>query len=169
MRGDLKEPLGPIFEDMHSLLEHIDGALITVGDVVSYHAEEADHSPDVAVIDGRTKRSAVDPEIEDTLAEQNRHRVSASNPAGTITRSLLDGLRTALDESRPTQLVVDGEEDLAALPAILAAPDGSHVLYGQPDEGIVHVRVDAAARNRVKELLGGMDGDTEHVIAALTD
>ncbi len=60
-------------------------------------------------------------------------------------------------------IVVDGEEDLLALPAILSAPIGSVVLYGQPaspdasqggpNQGIVCVRIDQQAKIRVQSLL----------------
>ena len=41
------------------------------------------------------------------------------------------------------KIVVEGEEDLATLPAILYAPPGSVVVYGQPDEGSVLVKVNS--------------------------
>ncbi len=57
-------------------------------------------------------------------------------------------------------MLVDGEEDLA-LPAIVAAPEGASVVYGQPDEGMVHVRVTAEAKAEMRTLLDRFDGDTE--------
>ena len=169
LRSDLKDPLGPIHPDMSALLDEIDGALITVGDVVSYQAMEAGRIPAVAIIDGQTKRSAVDPEIEQAISTHAGKRLHATNPAGEITQSMLDGIVAALACDTPTQLVVDGEEDLAALPVILAAPVGAHVLYGQPDAGVVHVLVNDETKERVQQLLQGMDGDVDQAIGVLTD
>lgn len=160
-RSEFKEPLGPITTDAEGLFSRLDGPVLTIGDVVSYHAQEAGRIPDVAVIDGRTKRSAVDPTIETTLAAAPVERIEARNPSGTITESLVAALETALDRDGPVQIVVDGEEDLAAIPAILLAPAGSHVVYGQPGEGIVHVAVTAESRALANELVGYFDGKTD--------
>jgi len=73
----------------------------------------------------------------------------------------------ALDDEAATVLVVDGEEDLAVLPAIVAAPAGASVVYGQPDEGMVHVVVTDETRAHVRELLERMDGDHERLFALL--
>jgi len=57
---------------------------------------------------------------------------------------------------RKTQIFVDGEEDLAVLPAMILAPDASIIIYGQPDEGIVLIKVDEEMRNRAKDILKKM-------------
>jgi len=49
--------------------------------------------------------------------------------------------------------VIDGEEDLLTLPAILLAPLSSLVLYGQWDRGAVMVEVTEEMKNQVKKLL----------------
>jgi hypothetical protein len=67
----------------------------------------------------------------------------------------------------PVTIDVDGEEDLATLPAILATPVGGSVVYGQPDEGMVLVAVTPAARREARSLLGRMDGDPEAALALL--
>ena len=59
------------------------------------------------------------------------------------------------DES--TIIVVDGEEDLLALPAIALAPLTSVILYGQPDEGLVIVKVDEGIRSIATKMLGSLD------------
>jgi uncharacterized protein (UPF0218 family) len=89
--------------------------------------------------------------------------VTVENPAGTLTEELLDALVAAIDAPAETVLVVEGEEDLAALPAVVAAPDGASVVYGQPDEGMVHVLVDEDVRADALALLERMDGDAERL------
>ena len=39
--------------------------------------------------------------------------------------------------SAPVTVLVDGEEDLAVIPLVMAATDGAIVLYGQPHQGVV--------------------------------
>jgi hypothetical protein len=48
---------------------------------------------------------------------------------------------------------VIGEEDLIALPLIAYAPIDSVILYGQPSEGIVVVRVMNRIQTRAKHLM----------------
>jgi len=164
LRSELKEPLGPIETDAGALLAQVDGPLVAVGDVVTYHLETAGRPPDVALFDARTKREPVDESIGAALAAAD---VRVENPAGTLTEALLEALREAIDADEPVRIRVDGEEDLAALPAILAAPKGAGVVYGQPEEGMVHVRVAAATRERARDIVSRMDGDTERAFEIL--
>jgi uncharacterized protein (UPF0218 family) len=164
LRAELRHPLGPIETDAAALLSDAGAPLVAVGDVVTYHLESAGQAPDVALFDARTKREPVDREIESALGDGD---VTVENPAGTITEALLDAIRAALDADDPVRIRVDGEEDLATLPAILAAPEGASVVYGQPGEGMVHVRVTPETRERARDLLSRMDGDAERASSIL--
>jgi len=166
LRGAFKDPLGPVFTDADALLAADDAGtpLVAVGDVVTAHLRDAGHPPDVAVIDGKTERHAVDESISRSLPDPD---VEVSNPAATISRALLDALVTALDRDDSTTIGVDGEEDLAALPAILATPLGGCVVYGQPGEGMVLVPVTDESRALARDLLSRMAGDTDAAFALL--
>lgn len=164
LREELKAPIGPVVTDTERLLAAVDGPLVAVGDVVTHHLREAGATPDVAVVDGMTEREAVGPVVEETVAalasrESGSLPVTVINPAATLTRDLLIELRAALLRDRPTLLQVEGEEDLVALPAIVAAPVGASVVYGQPGEGMVHVRVTEERKAEMHDLLRAMDGD----------
>lgn len=163
LRGELKAPLGPIYTDTAELLADAGRPLITVGDVVTYHVIESGETPALAITDEQTERSAVSAEIAETIDafdgfEQVRQ---VSNPAATLTAELLSAIRTAIDSDRPTRIAVDGEEDLAALPVVLAAPQDSAVVYGQPGEGMVLATVDSDTQSRCRAILSQMDGSTE--------
>jgi len=67
LRVELKEPAGPIFTDVDALLAEAGHPLVTVGDVVSYHVVEAGETPDIALLDDHTERTAVDETIAETL------------------------------------------------------------------------------------------------------
>lgn len=162
-RDAFKEPLGPITTDADRLFTELTGPVITIGDMVSYHAQETGRIPDVAVVDGRTKRTAVDPTVETALAEVKVDRLDAINPPGTITDSLIHALSSALKRDEPVQVCVDGEEDLAAIPAILLAPDGATVVYGQPDEGMVVVDVNDQSQKMALELVRLFEGEAERL------
>ncbi|SIR48562.1 hypothetical protein SAMN05421858_2453 [Haladaptatus litoreus] len=168
LRSELKEPLGPIFTDTERLLESAGSPLVAVGDVVTYHLESVGVTPDVALVDGLTKRDTVEPEIRDAVSDDARH-VPVENPAGVLTHDLLSALVGAIAAPEATVLVVDGEEDLAALPAVLAVPEGGSVVYGQPNEGMVLVQVTSAVKEQVADLLSQMDGDTERLFSLVDD
>ncbi|WP_222916844.1 GTP-dependent dephospho-CoA kinase family protein [Natrinema sp. SYSU A 869] len=159
LRHELKEPMGPIETDAERLLETVDGPIIAVGDVVTYHLLQAGRRPDVALVDGRTKRSAVDEEIRDAVT--SGASIEVRNPPAELSAPVVRALRRALSTDEPTTILVDGEEDLVALPAIVAAPEGASVVYGQPDEGMVHVKVADDHRTEMRDLLERFEGDTE--------
>jgi uncharacterized protein (UPF0218 family) len=166
LRHELKDPLGRIYTDTAALLADAGDPIIAVGDMVTYHLIEAGRTPDLALVDERTKRSAVDADVSAAIGGFDRTR-SVDNPAATLTAALLDALRDGIDADGTTLLDVEGEEDLATLPVVLAAPAGASVVYGQPDEGMVLVDCDATARDRVRDLLERMDGDTERAFSLL--
>ena len=167
LRGELKDPMGEVYTDAEALFSAADPPLIAVGDIVTYHLIEADHRPDVALIDGQTKRSAIEDHIQEAIdAGVFDREVEVENAAAGLNAGLLSALATAIDaavEGESTVIVVDGEEDLATLPAVAAAPAGASVVYGQPDEGMVLVECDDEIKTRVRDLFERMEGDDERL------
>lgn len=165
LRESLREPLGPVVNDVDSLLDGIDGPVVTVGDIVTDHLLSAGIEPTVAVVDGRTERAALDEAVRRRLPLDADRPIP--NAAGTLSAELVSGLVTAIAEGTPgTVLVVDGEEDLAALPALLATPADGVVVYGQPGEGMVRAVPDPTTRDRVRSLLEEFD-DSDRLWALL--
>ncbi|WP_135829580.1 GTP-dependent dephospho-CoA kinase family protein [Halorussus halobius] len=169
MRAELGEPMGPICTDTERLLADAGEPLVAVGDVVTYHVERAGVVPDVAVVDGLTERDAVDDEVASSVARlgERAREVRVENPAATLSRELVEALREAVADPEPTVLVVDGEEDLVTLPAVVAAPLGASVVYGQPGEGMVHATVTEESKREMRDLLARMDGDPETLLTVL--
>jgi uncharacterized protein (UPF0218 family) len=166
LRSAFKAPLGAVYTDPAALLADAGEPVVAVGDVVTYHLRTVDHDPSVAVLDGKTKRDDVGEEIEAVLSDRAA-RVPVENPQATLTEDLLAELRAAIDDESSVVLHVEGEEDLATLPAILATPLGGSIVYGQPDEGMVLVSVTADAKSEARELLKRMDGDSERAMEIL--
>ena len=179
LRSEFKEPLGSVYTDTAQLLVAVDETtadhgldsppLIAVGDVVSYHLLKNSRQPDAMVIDGQTEREAVNPVIEARLAEPSGVVKRVENPPAELSKELLVALQEAIEIDEPVTIYVDGEEDLATLPAIVAAPLGSSVIYGQPGEGMVHVAVTDAQQREARRLLGEFDGDTAGALAVVDD
>ncbi|SDX65124.1 GTP-dependent dephospho-CoA kinase family protein [Halobellus clavatus] len=166
LRGSFKDPFGDVYEDADALLADAGRPIVAVGDVVTYHLRQAGHVPAVALVDGRTEREAVDEAISDALADPE-HRRAVENPPGAISEELLATLADAVDAPEPITIVVDGEEDLAALPAVLVTPAGGTVVYGQPGEGMVAVAVTPDAKAEMRSLLEQMTGDVEAALTTL--
>lgn len=153
LRHELKKPLGPVVDGDYTT-ELGEGPVATVGDVVSAQAIEAEHLPALMVVDGVTKRTEAHAPLE---VPANVVRLPVENPAAQITTELWHAIAQAYAAHQHTLIEVDGEEDLATLPAIVHAPTGANVVYGQPDEGAVIVTVDQTTRRRALQLLARME------------
>lgn len=162
LRAAFKDPMGPLYTDPHELRDELGSPLVTVGDVVTRHLTRAGARPDLAVVDWVTERDTLPKEARPDITGYDE-RIDVRNPPAALTTSLLDALRTGIEDSEKTVIVVDGEEDLATLPALVVAPPGASVVYGQPGEGMVHVRIDDEARERARDLLAGMAGDHDRL------
>ena len=147
-RHFFKIPFGTLYADCEDVLPLIEKKTVyTVGDVVTWHLVRRGVVPRIAIIDGHTMRSPFN--RSPAVFQKKLH---ARNPPGTITRELMDVLDQAV--RGPWVLVlVDGEEDLAVIPLVIAAPDGALILYGQPGEGVVLCEVTPAAKEKARTML----------------
>ena len=152
-RADFKDPLGPIYTDSTDLLDSAGSPIVAISDVVTHHLTEAGAPPHVAVVDGISEREAVDPAVLEGRPDLDETVHVASEPA-TVSEELLDALVDAIDAAPETTTLieVDGEEDLATLPAVLVAPIDSTIVYGQPGEGMVRVNVTSRVKEQVQDL-----------------
>jgi GTP-dependent dephospho-CoA kinase len=82
--------------------------------------------------------------------------VRVRNPPGTITDELEESVLEAL-KRQAGDILVEGEDDLAALVVLAYAPRGSVVVYGMPSKGAVIVNVTEEDRENARELLGRME------------
>jgi len=158
LRAAFKDPMGPVYTDSDQLCADLGSPVVAVGDVVTRHLTDAGARPDLAVVDWVTEREPL-PSADRPKIEGYDTRIDVANPAAALTRDLLAALQEGVERSESTVIVVDGEEDLAAVPALVVAPAGASVVYGQPGEGMVHVPVDDAASERARDLLVRMDGE----------
>lgn len=155
-REAMRKPLGPVIAGS-ALAGHVrpTETIITVGDMVTLTLADAGYPVALAVFDYVTKRDDRQ-DFRERLERLSGERARARNPPATITKELWDALEAAIvkvGSGKRVLLEVVGEEDLAAIPAILLAPDGAKVLYGMPDRGIVVVTVDKRRRRMARRLL----------------
>lgn len=158
LRAELKKPMGelvkgPPEEVFGRLRERLRGRkVITVGDIVTSNALRHGLELWAAVIDGRAMRK---PLRERAAGAPWSRRLRITNPPGTISSEAWSAIGMAVREGR-TLVEVNGEEDLLALVAVLCAPEGSVVLYGQPGEGVVVVEVSSRAKAFCREVIKRM-------------
>ncbi|MEC8143249.1 MAG: DUF359 domain-containing protein, partial [Candidatus Thermoplasmatota archaeon] len=160
---EFKTPMGDLFEGpeeapevaLSAMLEALPenhGTLVAVGDVTVKGLMDMGVLPDIAFIDGQTKREALDASLlvrGDAYAQQR----SVVNPPGQLTPELLDVVRWALEQDQSVLVEVDGEEDLAPMFVLATAPLGTIVVYGQPRQGVVMRILDMEAKHRARNLL----------------
>ena len=156
LREELRRPLRPVLSGRQAF-EAVRTAkqVVTVGDACTLDLAGRGRVPDLAIVDFKTKREANDA-FRAKMEAIGTKVLRAFNPSASLTRDLWRALDEAFKSGERVRVEVLGEEDLAALAAIELAPEGTAVLYGMPDEGVVLVWVDAAAKAAVRRILDRM-------------
>jgi uncharacterized protein (UPF0218 family) len=150
----LKRPFGTLVVEKEITKQKIVSMLedakkiITVGDATTERIVSFGITPDIAVTDGVERRS-----LRDHSINYHAKEIYCTNPAGMISDEAMEVLQKALESSAPIRIKVQGEEDLLALPLFARAPKGSVVLYGQPLEGIVLVKITEEKQNQANGLM----------------
>jgi len=150
-RTPLKEKIGELVQG--NLPEKYCGyeCIISVGDVVTDVLIEQGITPDLALIDGKTRRGDYEsstPSLEKTI--------NIKNPAGVITRDAWEAVVNGLEHEDPVMIIVDGEEDLLSLVVIALASEDCLVIYGIPNEGMVINIVNDDIRSKSWEVINNM-------------
>ncbi len=161
LRKELKKPIGELITDDTKICEkynEIDGTLITVGDVCTLKAISCGKMPFLAIIDFKTKRSEV-PAHQNILRRvpPSYRRVKVKNSPGTISDELIKVIEAVFKNKIPSLIVIEGEEDLAVIPVIIHAPEDSWVVYGQPDEGAVFIKINKLLKENALKILDMME------------
>lgn len=102
----------------------------------------------LGVIDFLKQRKPYQPPV--IVADENS--IHTSNQAGTISSDLKNSLKKALI-NKTKHVIVSGEEDLAAVVLVLLAPLGSHIYYGQPQKGMIELRVTEEKKEHIAKIL----------------
>jgi uncharacterized protein (UPF0218 family) len=153
----LKHPFGLLIHDKYVTKQKIKSILkdakkvISVGDSTTDRLISFDIVPDISVIDGIERRLKRSHSLHSKITTVKE--LHCSNPAGSISKEAFFVLCQALTMPSPVKVVVDGEEDMLALPIITIAPEEAVVLYGQPLEGMVVVNVSPEMQTKAKNLM----------------
>jgi uncharacterized protein (UPF0218 family) len=157
IRNLLKKPLGTLIEgtqdetieELRKIVEtEKPKIIVAVGDAVSQNMVNHGINANIYIIDYKTMRTPI---------EYHKLNVAIStqvkNPAGEITEEAWNNIKELVHQTKTAEIIVDGEEDLLTLPAIAQAPIDSLIIYGQPEVGIVVVKVTDKKKKEIKEIV----------------
>ena len=159
LRDELKIPLGKLILEENVSKDAIikelqpNSYLITVGDATTEKMINYGIIPSLQIIDGqekRVKRGLPSEETVNTL-------LTCDNPAGEISTESIETIKQGFKSKPPVRITVNGEEDLLVIPVCMFAPENSVIMYGQPNEGLVIVKLDEEIRNKTRELFELME------------
>lgn len=146
MKPEFKKPIGTLYPSISHVKDLIlskgdKGLLISIGDVTTRKMLDEGIIPDIGIVDNIIEREPSDHKIR-----YNNVTLKTKNPSGTITDQLCKTIKESFSlvekAGYNVLIVVEGEEDLSAIPCIVMAPSGSLIFYGQPGEGVVLCEVD---------------------------
>lgn len=157
LRNALAKPIDTHFINVREIInKDIKPVIfIAVGDVVYQELTNLKAVPDIAIIDLKINRKTYKAKVVD-------FDYVVKNRPGTVSKTLIKILKKAiknyLKNKKPQIIKVIGEEDLAVIPAILASPLESVIVYGQPKinktrAGVVRVLVTEEKKKWVVDLL----------------
>lgn len=154
LRELLQKPHGETISDSESLFSET-GSVISIGDVVSSTLRDQKFFPAISIIDGITQRAKINELITNKYFPDLIPALA--NAPGTINSEIaeifLDALKEFTNTGVPQIILVNGEEDLLALPAILLSPLGSVIIYGQHNVGMIKVLVTEKKKEEIRSLL----------------
>ena len=159
LREKLREPIGDLVDEQGLLkIVRDEGFVVSVGDLVTYTLLKHGIQPVICIVDYLLKRDIYSAQMRETISQFGKQRVKVRNPPGEITDELWNAIQSAYShlEKGPICIEIEGEEDLAALPAIYLAPSDVTVIYGLPNKGVVVVKATVEHKRKVKEVLDKM-------------
>ncbi len=149
----LKEPFGILIKENEVIKTKIytliskSNKIVTVGDTTSQKFVEFGYVPDLSIIDNKERRKIKSNNIEfkvDTV-------IHCENRPGELNTQVIDLIKKITSTKfNKIQIIIEGEEDLIALPLFMYSPNRWTIFYGQPNEGLVVVEMNKDRRKRAK-------------------
>ncbi len=148
LREILKKPFGKVYKELPT----INGKVISIGDITTKNLISKNIVPNLSILDLKTKRN-----IPVDIPHKFDNIIEIDNPPGCISDEAIEQIkRLSKIDFKNTALLIHGEEDLLTIPVIKYFPNGTTVLYGQPDEGVVLLKITPELKNKINKLLNMM-------------
>ncbi len=149
----LKEPFGLLIKDNEVIKKKIypfirkSNKIVTVGDTTTQKFVEFGYIPDLSIIDNKEKRM-IKSNILEFHVDTTMH---CENRPGELNIQVIDLIKKITSiKFNKIQIIIEGEEDLIALPLFMYSPNKWTIFYGQPNEGLVVVEMNNNRRKRAK-------------------
>ncbi len=147
-RPAFSRPWGVLFKNIGEARKLVSGRkIIAVGDMTSSELLKSGLTPSLMIVDGKVMRRRADSPKADF------EEIKVKSAPATVSVELWAAVQNALSSNSPKKIVVEGEEDLAVIPAVMLSADGTAVLYGQPNEGVVVILVSAGIKEKFGRFL----------------
>ncbi len=129
--------------------QHEEKSIIcVVGDTSLETFIENNWGYDLGIYDKRQQRQVVKSKVITSI----KPNLIIDNIAGDISPQLVKSLKEALNNNAK-HLFVEGEEDLAAVALALLLPLDSTIYYGQPNQGLVMMKITEKLKNKIYQVL----------------
>lgn len=151
IRKELKKPFGKIIRINTKLKAQKN--IIAVGDASVYALLKTGIMPKISIVDFLVNRKPAFQNLSQLGFGSANPDVIVKNAPGQISKELIETVDKALKKNHSSVILVSGEEDLAVIPALLLAPLGSTIIYGQPKKGAVQVTVTPESKDKLNALL----------------
>ena len=153
LRQKLRRPLGILLKSFSEALKKAKEArlkglqIISVGDRTTINFISNGFLPDISVVDGKEMRREA-PKIREDLFKSV---FTVRNPRGSINLEIASMFNRFL-ASKPSLIKVIGEEDLLTLLFCVFFPRESVIFYGQPNKGVVMIKLTKTKKRELKRL-----------------
>jgi len=142
------------FED----LKNIYNKVIAVGDVSSFFCIRNDLNPRMILYDYRIERKNIDKPRREVIDNYPGRSIKVVNPPGRITNELWQTIKEYIKSKENVKIFVDGEEDLALIPAVIESEENTIIIYGlRNGEGAGVIKVTKEVKDKFRELAKRMD------------
>ena len=146
---ELKKPFGKVYKELPS----IEGKVVSIGDVTTKHLLSNGIIPNLSILDFKTKRN-----IPVDIPHKFKTIFEVENPQGCISDEAIERIKyLSTIHDRDMALIIKGEEDLLTIPVIKYFPEDTSVIYGQPDEGMVLLKITDELKQKIEKLLKEME------------
>ncbi len=157
LRGTIAKPHGKLLDGVSNLLLGLNGKqIVSVGDETTKNLLGKKAVPGLSIVDLKVRRKKIFGDIWDLGFEPGQKYETVSNRAGAISKQLVQTINNYFRKGEMSEdLVIKilGEDDLAVLPAVILAPLGLRVIYGQPGRGVVCVDVTEETKGKFLQIL----------------
>lgn len=157
LRSELAQPLGRVLmghEVRESFVRNLKNQIISVGDLTTKILLDAGITPRLMIVDNKVNRKKF-ADLAPLITQKNFPCTLVTSGPGFMSSEAVNAINVSLQDPSPDARVieVEGEEDLLVIPAIIAAPIGMVLYYGQPGEGLVEVVVNEQSKARAAVII----------------